>query len=126
MARCQRHQLLAPVDEQSIGTDEDRIGGRGDEGSEGGVDLVFAGRREDMELPPPAARRFLRIACLALGALVVGVHQQGDHLGLPNQLRNQIEPLGGQLDDEKTDAGEIATLGLGGGAATSGASAASF
>src|SRR5438552_17109883 len=52
MARCQRHQLLASVDEQSIGTDEDRMGGRGDEGSEGGVDLVYAGRLEDMELAP--------------------------------------------------------------------------
>ena len=40
MARCQRHELLAPAVEERIIADDERAGLQLDEGCEGGVDLA--------------------------------------------------------------------------------------
>ena len=97
MARCQRHELLAPAGEERIGADDERAGLQLDEGGEGGVDLAFGAGLQDRELHPLRARRFLHVSNDALGIRIVRVHQQGDHPGLRNQLGQQLKPLGRQL-----------------------------
>ncbi len=79
-----------------------------DEGGEGGVDLAFGAGLQDRELHPLRARRFLHVSNDALGSRIVRVHEQGDHPGLGNQLGQQLEPLGHQLDGEDADAREVA------------------
>ena len=98
MACCQRHKLLAPADEERVAADDERAGLQLDEGGEGGVDLAFGASLQDLELHPLRARRFLHVSDHALGNRIVRVHEQGDHPGLGNQLGEQFEPLGHQLD----------------------------
>ena len=108
MARGQRHELLAPADEERIGADDERAGLQLDEGCESGVDLAFGAGLQDRELHPLRARRFLHVSDDALGIRIVRVHEQGDHLGLGNQLGQQLEPLRHQLDGEDAEAREVA------------------
>ena len=108
MACRQRHELLAPAVEERIGADDERAGMQLDEGGEGGVDLAFGAGLQDRELHPLRARRFLHVSDDALGIRIVRVHQQGDHPGLGNQLGQQLEPLGHQLDGDDAEAREVA------------------
>ena len=75
-----------------------------DERGESGVDLAFGAGLEDRKLHPPRARRFQSFSYHGLGTRIARVHQQGDHPGLGNQFRNQLKPLGIQLDGEAADA----------------------
>ena len=104
MACRQRHELLAPAVEERIGADDERAGMQLDEGREGGVDLAFGAGLQDMELQPLRARRLLHVSHRCARHRIVRVHEQGDHLGLGNQLGQQLEPLGHQLDVEHADA----------------------
>ena len=79
-----------------------------DEGGESGIDLAFGAGLQDRELHPLRARRFLHIWIMGLGCRIVRVHEQGNHLGLGNQLGQQLEPLGRQLDDDVGEAREVA------------------
>jgi hypothetical protein len=60
------------------------------EGCEGGVDLAFRGGLQDWELHPLRVRRFLHVSDHGLGIRIVRVHEEGDHLGLGNQLGEQL------------------------------------
>jgi len=73
------------------------------------INLAFGAGLQDRELHPLRARRFLHTSDQGLGSLIVRVHQQGDHLGLGNQLGQQLEPLGHQLDVHGTEAREVAS-----------------
>ena len=79
-----------------------------DEGGEGGVDLAIRAGLQDWELHVFRARRFLHVSYHGLGFRVVRVHQQGDHLGLGNQLAKQFEPLGRQLVEEDAETRNVA------------------
>ena len=72
MARCQRHELLAPAAQERIRVDDERASMQLDEGGEGGVDLVFAARFQHMKLQPLRARCFLHVSYDALGSRIVG------------------------------------------------------
>ena len=61
-----------------------------DEGCERGVDLAFAAGLQDTELHPLRARCFLHVSHDTLGVRIVRVHEQGDHVGLGNQLGQQL------------------------------------
>ena len=61
-----------------------------------------------MELHPLRASRFLHVSDHRLGARIVRVHEQGDYLGLGNQIGQQIEPLGHQLGSHDADARQVA------------------
>src|SRR6266702_1342206 len=111
MARCERHELLAPAAEERIRADDERASMQLDEGGESDVDLAFGAGLQDRKLHPLRARRFLHVsyyALYALGIRIVRVDEQGDHLGLGNQLGKQLEPLGRQLAGEDADAREVA------------------
>ncbi len=108
MTCCQCHELVAPAGEEWIGADEECAGLQFDESCESGVDLAFGAGLQDTELQPLRARRLLLVSYHALGCQPVRVHQQGDHLGLGNQLGQQFEPLRHQLDEEVAEAGEVA------------------
>ena len=55
------------------------------------------------------SRRFLGGSdCVRGPHFIVGVHQQGDHRGLGNQLAKQLEPLGKQLEREFAEPGNVA------------------
>jgi hypothetical protein len=84
MTLCQRYELLAPAQEKSIGTDNERSSLQLDKGGESAVDPAFAARLEDMELHPLRARGRLDVAHDALGARIAWVHEQGDHVGVRN------------------------------------------
>jgi hypothetical protein len=79
-----------------------------DEGGESGVDLAFSSRIQDVELKAPYAHRFLHVSDGELVGRAVRVHQQGNDPGLGNQLREQFEPLGRYVTDEKAEAGQVA------------------
>ena len=79
MARCQRHELLAPAGEERIRGDDKRAGLHLDGCGEGGVDLAIGGGLQDGELDPLGARRIPPVSDVALGTRKVRVHQQGDH-----------------------------------------------
>ena len=108
MARCQRHELLAPAVEERIAADEERAGMQFDEGGEGGVDLAFGGGLQDRELHPLARAASCTSRMMRSARRIVRVHQQGDHPGLGNQLGQQLKPLGRQLAGEIAEAGEVA------------------
>ncbi len=82
-----------------------------EEGCESGVDLALGAGLQDMEPQPLRASCFLRLSNDALGNRIVRVHQHGDHLGLGNQLGQQIEPLGHQLDGEDAKSRQVASPG---------------
>ena len=50
MARCQRDELVAPAEEERIGSDEKRAGPLLDEGCERRVEVAFAAGLQDMQL----------------------------------------------------------------------------
>jgi hypothetical protein len=54
------------------------------------------------------SRRLLHISDHALTLGTVRVDEQGDHPRLGNQLGQQFEPLGVQLDEDAAEAREIA------------------
>ena len=74
------------------------------EGGEGGVDLAFGAGLQDMELHPLRLCRFLHVSHHVLDKRNVRVHEQGDHLGLGNQLGKQLKPLWVQIGSEEADA----------------------
>jgi hypothetical protein len=108
MARRQRHDLLAPDDEERIGVNDEPAGFQLDEGGEGAVDLGFGVGFQDRELHPLGVRRFLYVSDRGLSLRTVWAHEQGDHPGLGNQLGQQLEPLGGQLNAEQAKARDAA------------------
>src|SRR5437867_1761402 len=61
-----------------------------------------------MEVHPLRVRRFLHVSHDTLGSRLLRVHEQGDLTGLGNQLRQQLEALGRQLDGDDADAREVA------------------
>src|SRR5215469_17289315 len=93
MTRCQRHELVAPAEEERVGADE-RGGMQLDKGCEGGVDLAFGAGLQDIELQPLLARRLLHVLYHALGTRTVRVREQGGYAGLGNQIGQQLESLG--------------------------------
>jgi hypothetical protein len=107
MACRQRRDLLGAAGDEWIGRDEERPGLPLDEGGEGGVDLAFAAGFQDMELHPVRARRVLHLSRHALARRIVRIDEHADHPGLGNQLPQQLEPLGIELNDEGADAREV-------------------
>src|SRR6516225_8954725 len=79
-----------------------------DEVRESSVDLAFGAGLQDSDLYRLRARRFLHISGDTLGIRIIRVYEHGDYASLGNQLGNQLEPFGHQLDVDKADAGEIA------------------
>src|SRR6266566_4469433 len=65
-----------------------------DKGCESGADLAFDTGLQDRELHRLCTRHILHVSNDALGTWTVRVHEQGDHLGVGNQLGKQLEPLG--------------------------------
>ena len=109
MACRQRQELIAPVEEEGTGGDDERAGLPLDEGGESGVDLAFGAGLQDMELHPLRPRAVSPHGLHhALRSRNVRVYEQGDHLGLGNQLGKQLKPLGVQLGTEEADAREVA------------------
>ena len=108
MACRQRDELLAPTVEEWVGADDQRAGLKLDERGEGGVDLALGAGLQDRELHPLRARRFLHVSDHGLGIRIVRVHEESDHLGLGDQLGQQLEPLGHQLRGQNADAREVA------------------
>jgi hypothetical protein len=97
------------VPKNRVRDDDKPAGLQWDEGGEGDVDFTFGARLEDRELQPLGARHFLhQVSDHGLGSRV-WVRQQGDHLGLGNQLGNELHQLGHQLGREEAEAGEVAT-----------------
>ena len=98
MACCQRHELVAPADEERVAADDERAGLQLRRGSR-------KRRRSRFRCWPSGHRSctpFVRAASctsriIGLGSRIVRVHEQGDHLGLGSQLGKQLEPLGVQL-----------------------------
>ena len=98
MACGQRQELFAPAVEERVVADEKRAGVLLDKGGEGGVEFVFGAGLQDMELQP-LSRAPLPATSLIMRSVAksVRVHEQGDHLGLRNQVGKQLEPLEHQL-----------------------------
>ena len=86
MACRQRHELLAPVVKDRVGSNDEPAGMRFDDGRESRVDLAFVAGFHDLELQSLYVRRFLHVLHNALGNRIVWVHEQGDHLGSGSQL----------------------------------------
>src|SRR6266702_1018379 len=109
MARCERHELLAPAAEERIRADDERASMQLDEGGESDVDLAFGAGLQDRKLHPLRARRFLHVSYYALAnRRNVRVDEQGDHPGLGNQLGKQLQQLGRQFAEEHAEAREVA------------------
>ena len=66
MASRERHQLIAPVLEECIGADEERVDPLPDQAREGRVDVAFAARVLDVDTQPKYARRRLHVARFGL------------------------------------------------------------
>jgi hypothetical protein len=79
-----------------------------DEGGESGVDLAFGGGLQDRELHPLRARRFLSVSNEAQCIRIARIYEQGNHLGLGNQLGQQLEPLWRQLEVDNAKARDVA------------------
>ena len=79
-----------------------------DEGCEGVVYLAFRASLQDGEPQALSTCRFLHVANDALGIHVIRVHQQGDNLRVGDQLGQQFETLGRQLNIDVAEAGEVA------------------
>ena len=103
----QPKELLAPAGEERIRADNKPAGMKFGEGREGGIDLAFGAGLQDRELELLRAHSFLDVSYCKLDIRTVRVHQQGDHLGLGNQLGQQLEPLGRQLGVHIADAREV-------------------
>src|ERR1043166_9598961 len=81
-----------------------------DEGCEGAFDPPFGAGLQDSEPDVLCARLFVQICNQELAELsrTVRVYQQGNNLGLRNQVGQQLEPLGRQLADKVPEARDVA------------------
>jgi hypothetical protein len=107
MARCQRHDLLAPVGEERIRADDERAGVQREQRGEGISDLACGGGLHDRELESLGAGEILGDRDVPLGILIVRVDHQGDHPSVRNQLGKQFKAFRRQLVSEQADPREV-------------------
>src|SRR5947199_390896 len=103
MSSGQRHEFFAPAPEEWIGGDNQPACAQSSEGVEGGRELTVAAGLQDRELHPLRARSFLHVSNDTLGSRTVWVDEQPDASRLRNQLGQQFEPLGRELDGDEAD-----------------------
>jgi hypothetical protein len=94
LARCQRHELLVPANQEPIWVDDEPARRQLVKGREGGIDLALVASLQDLEINPLRPRSFPNVSHYPLYNRVGWVHQQGDNPRLGNQLGQKFELLG--------------------------------
>ena len=109
MAHGQVGNVDAAAGKQRRGTDEQGVGARAQEIRKGGVDVADGAGPHDLDLQSHGAGGGLHVAQRGLGPrLIVWIDQHGHARGRGHHVAQQLEPLGGQLADEKIDPGHVA------------------
>src|SRR5690242_3176176 len=79
--------------EERISADHERTGSHLHNGGESDIDLAFSGGFYNIDLHALAATCFLRVSNDEFGGRYAGVHQQGDHSGMWQQVGKKFERL---------------------------------
>ena len=108
MAQRGVDQRLALRQEHGIAREEHRAGALAHQRLERARKIVGAARVDDDGLPAERARRFLAGRDVALGVLVVGIHEQPDQRRLRHDLAQDLEALRRQCARDERDAGRVA------------------
>ena len=109
MPRREAHDLVALGEEEGIGADNKRPDLPLHQRGESRIDLALGASLRNLDLNSLAVGRYLRVEHHALSIRVVRVHQEGDGPGVGQQLRQQVKPLGHELDVEDADPRKVAS-----------------
>jgi hypothetical protein len=94
---------------KGVGSDHERIRPLTRKACEGGIDFACRARLQNLDFE--RQRRGGRLGPIGIGAhhrRIVRVLQERHGRGVRQQLTQQFEPLGGELDVERRDAGDVA------------------
>src|SRR5262249_24090752 len=108
MVRCQGGELLAPVAEQWVRVNNQRVRALLDERRKGCIDLLRVARTYDMKLKPELVRCVLRLSRVQLYIGIGRIHEKADGRGLGYGFAHHLDsgrPGGGA---EEAPAGHIA------------------
>src|SRR5262249_3287970 len=102
VARCQGHQLPPLSGKEWIVSDDEPVHTQIAERCEGSVDLAFCAGLQNAKGHTLRARCIFDAPDHAFGIPIVRIYEQSKRSSLRNQLGNQFQPLGDQLNGKHT------------------------
>src|SRR6516165_124787 len=108
MVRCQGGELLAPVAEQCVSVNDQRVCALLDERRKGGIDLLRVARTYDMKLKPELTRCVLRLSRVQLCIWIGRIHEQTYDRGVGYRFAHHLQSDCPRGRAEEAHAGHIA------------------